>query len=387
MFFNEGNLGSHVVGHGQLEQALRAGLADVPDVDVRFVGPPEMGRGSRAAATRPIPGLAGAGLDPRTLRWHMVQSLRARRALGGELASWQPDAVHVHTHTVAFAMAHIMHTFPVTLSVDATVSDWWEMPAWRLAGPASRAIRPSIALERRALTRAALVVTWTDWARRSAQAQAPRANVVEHHPGIDLQRYRPAPRRERVLARVLFVGGRFAQKGGADLLTALSPELGHTIELDLVTPATLPQRPGVRVHRLSPNDPALLDLQQQADVFCLPTYGDAVPWAVLEAMACGTPVLASNLGGIPDLLDGGRTGELVAPGDRASLREQLLALIGDPHRRAELATRARARCEANYDARIQTARLVELLGETVDRTSHTPPHVQRLSDSHRSESR
>jgi alpha-maltose-1-phosphate synthase len=362
IFFNEGNLGTHVVGHGQLEQALRVGLGESPELEARFVGLTPMGRWSRAAAHRPLPGLTRAGLDPLTLRWHLVQSLRARRALASELRAWPADVAHVHTHTIAFAMGRTMRELPVALSVDTTVGDWWEMPAWRPSERTRRDIAPDIALERRALERAALVLAWTDWTRRSVQATAPGANVVEHHPGIDLERYRPAPRRERERARVLFVGGRFAPKGGEDLLEALAPELGRTVELDIVTPAELPARAGVRQHRLSPNDPALLDLQQQADVFCLPTYGDAVPWAVLEAMACGTPVLAGEIGGIPDLLDDGRAGVLVTPGERG-LREQLLALIENPARRAELAGRARARCESRYDARTQTRRMVELLGE------------------------
>jgi glycosyltransferase involved in cell wall biosynthesis len=363
IFFNEGNLGTHVVGHGQLEQALRVGLGESPELEARFAGLTAMGRWSRAAAHRPLPGLTRAGLDPRTLRWHLVQSLRARRALARELRAWPADVAHVHTHTIAFAMGRTMRELPVALSVDTTVGDWWEMPAWRPSGRTRRDIAPDIALERRALERAALVLAWTDWTRRSVQATAPGANVLEHHPGIDLERYRPAPRRERERTRVLFVGGRFTPKGGEDLLEALAPELGRTVELDIVTPAGLPARAGVRQHRLAPNDPALLDLQQQADVFCLPTYGDAVPWAVLEAMACGTPVLAGEIGGIPDLLDGGRAGVLITPGEPRVLREQLLALIESPARRAELAGSARARCESRYDARTQTRRMVELLGE------------------------
>jgi glycosyltransferase involved in cell wall biosynthesis len=363
MFFNEGNLGTHVVGHGQLDQALRVGLSAVPEIEARFVGLKEMGAWSRAAAVRPLPGLARAGLDPRTLRWHLVQSLRARHALSRELQAWRPDVVHLHTHTIAFTMAHIMRAFPVALSLDATVRDWWEMPAWRPAGHSTIAIAPSIALERRALIGASLVLAWTSWARRSAESSAPRAHVVEHHPGIDLERYRPAPRRERARARVLFVGGRFLQKGGEDLLSALGPELGHTVDLDVVTPAALPERHGVRVHRLGPNDPTLLDLQQQADVLCLPTYGDTNPWALLEAMACGTPVVSTRVGAIADMLEHGRAGVLVPYGNPSALGEALRALLADPHRRAQLASRARVRCELHYDARIQAGRLVKLLRE------------------------
>jgi glycosyltransferase involved in cell wall biosynthesis len=251
-----------------------------------------------------------------------------------------------------------MRSTPTAVSVDTTVGDWYSMPAWRPRHRRTAAlIAPSQALERRAFQRAALVLAWTAWARRAVEREAPGVRVIEHHPGIDLARYQPAPRRERTLPRVLFVGGRFAEKGGEDLLAALGEDLGHTVELDLVTPADVPTRPGMRVHRLNPSDPELLDLQQQADVFCLPSHGDAAPWAVLEAMACGTPVISTNVGGIPDLLDDGRAGRIVAPGDRTDLARRLRTLLTDGHLRAELATRARARCEQSYDARRQFASL------------------------------
>jgi alpha-maltose-1-phosphate synthase len=188
---------------------------------------------------------------------------------------------------------------------------------------------------------------------------APGASVIAHHPGIDLQRYEPAARRPRERPRVLFVGGRFAHKGGPELLAALSDKLGAEVDLDLVTPAKLPERPGLSVHSLKPADPGLLDLHQQADVLCLPSHGDAVPWAVLEAMACGTPVLASRVGGIPDLLDGGRAGMLVDHGDERQLGEALSRLLGDDDLRRELAGRARERCEERYDARRQVPLLIE----------------------------
>jgi glycosyltransferase involved in cell wall biosynthesis len=364
LFFNEGNLGTHILGQGQLEDALRVGLAGTPEIEARFAGLTPMGRLARAAAIRSTARLARAGLDFTTLRWHAVQALRARGALRRELHAWPADVVHVHSHSIALAMGATMRATPVALSVDVTVRDWWEMPAWRPSqSHAPIAIAPSQALERHALRRAALVLGWTAWACRAIRQSAPAARVVEHHPGIDLDRYRPATRRERKRPRVLFVGGRFAQKGGEDLLQALGEELGGTVDLDLVTPAAVPPRPGVRIHRLSPSDPKLLDLQQQADIFCLPTHGDAAPWAVLEAMACATPVLSTRIGGIPDMLEEGHAGVLVQSGDRRALREALRALLADPQRRALLGARARARCEQHYDARRQFLSLAKYLKE------------------------
>jgi glycosyltransferase involved in cell wall biosynthesis len=370
LFFNEGNLGTHIMGQGQLEAALHTGLSERPDVEAQFAGLTPMGRWAGMLATRPVPALGGANLDFRTLRWHVVQSLRARAALGRELRAWAADAVHVHSQSVALAMDGTMRKLPVALSVDTTVGDWSGMPAWRAPQRyASALVAPSRALERRALRRATVVLAWTAWARAAVEREAPEARVVEHHPGIDLDHYKPAARRERSRLRVLFVGGRFMEKGGEDLLRALDQQLGHTVELELVTPATVPARTGVRIHRLGPSDPQLLDLQQQADVFCLPSYGDAAPWAVLEAMACGTPVLSTHVGGIPDMLDGGRAGVLIPHGDPRALGEALRVLLADSPKRASLAAAASVRCRELYDAHRQFARLLGYLEDAVERAS------------------
>ena len=198
-----------------------------------------------------------------------------------------------------------MRRLPVVVSLDATVRDWASMPAWASRARA-REIAPSVALERRALRGAALVMAWTRWAQRAVEAEEPRANVIAHHPGLDLRRgcRRPA-RTPRERPRVLFVGGRFREKGGVDLLDAVQGLLGSKLDLDIVTPAQVPPIEGVTLHRLDPSSPELLRLYQQADLLVLPTYGDTNPWVLLEAMACGTPAVSTAVGAIPELLDEG----------------------------------------------------------------------------------
>jgi glycosyltransferase involved in cell wall biosynthesis len=368
LFLNEGNLGSYIMGQAQLEQALHIGLPYTPEVQARFAGVGPLGRVAHSAATRPIGALASTGLDFRTLRWHLVQALRARRAVHKELRTWPADVVHVHSHSIALTMAGVMRTVPMALSVDTTVRDWWSMPAQLDMQRNHReiTIAPSVALERRACEHAAVVLAWTAWVRRSVESSAPGARVVEHHPGLDLDRYRPAPRRPRACPRVLFVGGRFVAKGGQDLLDALGDRLGESVEVDLVTPEDVPERPGVRIHRLGPSDPQLLDLQQQADLFCLPSKADAVPWAVLEAMACGTPVLSTRVGGIGDLLEDGSAGVLVPADNPRALRDGLQSLLDDSSKCESLASRARARCEQRYDARLQLPAMIEHFREALE---------------------
>jgi glycosyltransferase involved in cell wall biosynthesis len=366
LFFNEGNLDTHVLGHGQLDAAIRAGLRSAPDVEARFGGLPPLGGLAQRLSGKPIRLLRKRDLDLLVLRWHLVYSAHARRALRKQLQEWPADVVHLYTPAVAMTLGGLPRKVPIVLSLDTTVHDWWAMPAWRRHWPrAELTIAPSRVLERRAMRRAALVLARTDWARRSAEAEAPGVRVIEHHPGIDLELFKPAERRERERPRVLFVGSRFKEKGGEDLLAALDDVLGVEVDLDVVTPDPVLERPGLTVHRLSREDPQLLDLQQQADVACLPTYGDTNPWAITESMACGTPMVSTRVGGIPDMLAGGEAGVLVEHGDRAALREALLSLVRDADRRHRLGDAARARAEQRYDATRQFQLLAGHLREAI----------------------
>jgi glycosyltransferase involved in cell wall biosynthesis len=89
-----------------------------------------------------------------------------------------------------------------------------------------------------------------------------------------------------------------------------------------------------------PHDEAMLHLKA-ADLFVLNSAGEGMAHSILEAMALGTPVLASRAGGTPDLIEHGVTGWLVAPGDTADLTASIRELLCNPGRAADLAKAAR----------------------------------------------
>lgn len=89
-------------------------------------------------------------------------------------------------------------------------------------------------------------------------------------------------------------------------------------------------------------------LLSQSDVFVLPSRSEAFPNGAIEAMAAGLPVVASRVGGLLDLIDHGRTGLLVEPGDPQALAAALRQLFTDRARAAQLGDRARAEVRQRY---------------------------------------
>ena len=92
--------------------------------------------------------------------------------------------------------------------------------------------------------------------------------------------------------------------------------------------------------------PALLS---GSDVFVLSSRSEGLPVSVLEAMAAELPIVASNVGGLAELVVDGESGILVPPGDPESLAGALRRLIEDPELRRGLGAAARARAEASFD--------------------------------------
>ena len=84
------------------------------------------------------------------------------------------------------------------------------------------------------------------------------------------------------------------------------------------------------------------------DLFVLPSLSEGVPLALLEAMLAGRPVVASAVGEVPTVLDDGRAGVLVSPGDSAAIANALAALLSDPARARQLAAAAQIRATQTY---------------------------------------
>lgn len=113
----------------------------------------------------------------------------------------------------------------------------------------------------------------------------------------------------------------------------------------------------VLVHGALPR-PDVRRMLRTADVSVLASHPtrsgkrEGIPVALMEAMACGLPVVASSLSGIPELVDDGRTGFLVSPGDADAIAERLECLAGAPALRARMGRAAREKVGSSFDLRV-----------------------------------
>ena len=152
---------------------------------------------------------------------------------------------------------------------------------------------------------------------------------------------------------ILFVGTLAGRKRGQTLLELFQNQIRPALpmaELWMVAERDV-QAPGV-VCYLNPNEKDLADLYRRAWVFCLPsTYeGFGIPY--IEAMACGTPVVATPNIGARELLEDGKWGVLAQPSDLGST---LLSLLNDQQRRHALARLGLQRAEAFAQDRVVDA--------------------------------
>ncbi|MDP8988343.1 MAG: glycosyltransferase family 4 protein [Actinomycetota bacterium] len=357
LFLNE-NLG----GHAAMHDYVRRALAHHPEVDATFLDVPPPGLWRRLAAA-PVPGLARLDADLQPLRYQLAQSWSVRRRLRRLLA--EVDVLHVYTHNAVLLSAAALASCPTVVSLDTTNLVNAYSLGYRRPGPMTgAALRAVMPLERRVYEAASAVVAQSEWtAAQLERYGVPRQRVRVIPFGVTVPALAPRPPLDD-LPRVTFIGKTMQGKGGWQLVRVFEAALREQCQLSLVTREHVGPRPGIEVlGDVYPGDPRIAELLARTAVFALPTEIDKVPYAVLEAMAAGVPVVSTRVGAIPEMVEDGVSGILVEPGDEVGLARALRSLLTDEDRRRAMGAAARYRVCERFDARRTTADLVELLGE------------------------
>jgi glycogen synthase len=319
--------------------------------------------------------------DPRHEKFFdtMLQGL----AMSGTLAD--VDIVHCHTwySHLGGCLAKVLHGVPLVLTTHSLEPH----RPWK-AEQLGSAYAASTWVERTAYENADGVIAVSESMRHDVQSLygVPHDRIRVIHNGIDLQQYRPTPDPATLAefgidpARpmVLFVGRITKQKGILHLVNAIrsfragvqvvlcagapdTPEIGRAMTAAVAEARGSTSNPVIWIPEMLPRD-KVIALYTQADIFVCPSVYEPFGIINLEAMACETPVVASAVGGIPEVVSHGETGLLVPaetldpsevePRHPAQFARDLAAavntLLDDADLRASMGRRARERVEQQF---------------------------------------
>lgn len=362
---------------------------------------------------RPLRGTRVLNKVGRELGLNELAGVAAYRLRRGDLVAWA-DVVHAHAvHGSWFsypAMAGLSQAKPTVL----TLHDMWpftghcsfsyDCERWRTGCgscpypetfPGVR--RDATALEhrikRRVWSRSALAVVspsrWLAGLAEQSMLGDFDVRVIPH--GIDTDVFAPADR-ERVRAELGVPADRTAlmfaatalgrphgreidRKGGdllMDALAALPPDARSRCSVLLMGGGSADMAARLRADGFTVVDAgwvtderAKADLYSAADLFVFPTRADNAPLVILEALACGTPVVSFDVGGVSESVRPGETGVLVPAGDAAALASVLEQAIADLSSLGVARGSCRAMVEREHPERLAVDRHIALYEELV----------------------
>lgn len=377
------------LGHRTHSRFLEAHLAADPRFDAELVKLHSSDVVGALFGRLKIPPIHRRGLDFWT--WWLMQFKRQqvlRLMRRRHLDRTRLDLAYFHTQTGASAMLDLPRAVPAVVSIDLT---------WKLAFRESRYVEtpffsPIYHLEQRIFERSDLIVSFSDWAAASVVEDygIPAAKVVVVRNGVTLPNdpanghaagggggangaappppangaaHRPGANGADGLLRLGFVGNEFARKGGDLLLRVHQNRFADQAHLTLVT-GGVPPGNGLRnvsVRSKVPWDELMTTVVPGFDLFVFPTRFDYSPYAVIEAMTAGVPVLSTRVGAIPEMVEDGVSGFLIDRPREAPLAERMAWVMEHRACLPEMGSRARQRATGAYAAADNYPHLLDLL--------------------------
>jgi glycosyltransferase involved in cell wall biosynthesis len=310
---------------------------------------------------------ASGPYDPRLI-WRLATLVREQ----------QFDLVHAHevSSNVVTCLMSALHHVPIVSTAHGWIGN-------------SRKQRLMIDLDKRVLRRFDRVIAVSGKMQRDLiDTGVPSSRVTLLHNGIVLEKY---CRTNEVGALEALVGkrpphpvlvsiGRLSpEKGHADLVDALALVAARGRHVSAVLAGDGPSRndlvAGIRAAGLQEwvHLPGYISqpvrLLQEADLVVLPSHTEGLPNAALEALAMEVPVLATNVGGTPEVVLDGVTGKLVPAHSPTSLADAILNFLDDPATWRQWALQGRQRVEAQFDFKARTRKLEAIYVELIERES------------------
>ena len=372
------------LGHGGAETLLshfaQGALAAGIDVSVAYLHP----------RTESVESLQRLGIEPTYVPVRSLLHPRDRRAVRDHLQAVAPDLLHTHLGTSDVLGSKAARSLRIPSVSTLHVMDW--------EGIGRGLGREQVKLRFLARTRrrcAARVIAVSEAARRSYVEHGldSPAHVVTAHNGV-LDETRPGGgariRDELGIGRdelvVGMVGVLRGGKGHDVAINAVAALRVRFTAIRLLVVGEGTERARLEALAREREAPVAFcgfrdDVQQvldAVDVVAHPSSIDALPTALIEAMAAGVPVVATDVGGIPELVGDGQTGLLIpspssadVPASAGDLASALATVLDDPELRRRLGQAGRQRFEAAFTAERWIERLVPIYEEALSGATRT----------------
>ncbi len=275
-----------------------------------------------------------------------------------------PTHLHAHfAHDPALVALLVRRLTGLPYSFTAHARDLVQIPRSSLAARAAEATALITCCEAN-----------SDYIAVTVPESMPVVKVIHH--GVELDLFKPRPRATPVAEpRLVTVGRLVEKKGFPDLLQALGrlKASGRRISCQvygdgplLESLTALRDSLGLAedVHFAGEHSrESIIQALHDSEIFVLtPTVTedgdrDGIPNVLVEAMACGLPVVSTKAGGIPELVSHGVNGFLTEPGDVAGIETQIATLLDSPELRQQMGAAARRTVESDYDVNAAAERL------------------------------
>lgn len=331
-----------------------------------------------------------AGMFAGTGATTSVAPMRHKLDLAGALRSWhqlEGDVVHTHDRRAGLFgrslarlrgvnVVHTLHGLPEEIAVHVGRSAAPDPPglsrarrAWLLHG--------YLRLEAVLAALGTVVTPSRAMADFLIRRGLPDSRVRVIPSGIDVLRYEPhQPRNPFVVGTIT----NLEYWKGVDVLIAAVGKVGVPLRLEVFGDGTCAEALRRQASSLGVQAtfhgavPDARDRITELDAFVLPSRAENLPIVILEAMASAVPVVATRVGGVPELVVDGESGLLVEPDDSSGMARAIELLAANPALRASLAREGARRAEEHFDPARLSRLMVELYHEICNATPQGGPN-------------
>jgi glycosyltransferase involved in cell wall biosynthesis len=244
--------------------------------------------------------------------------------------------------------------------------------------------------EERMLERSDRIIAVSDFTKRELLQyyKVKEAKIRVIHNGVDVDKFKPAVDKRKAKEElgfkpedkvILSVGRLYARKGLFTLIESMALVTrkfrnakfiiaGKGLSNEMKKLVDYATKLGVEDNIVFTGyfpDKKLPRLYQAADIFAFSTFYENLPFAVLEALSTGLPVVTTNVGGIPEMIESGKNGFLVEPANSRELADRIMFCLEDPAAASEMGLLARETIEKHFDWRLIVKKVVKVYDEAL----------------------